>query len=46
MERNDKTPTDSTPQNADDIFGYMANQVKIIGDIVGPTTPPDDWQCI
>jgi prevent-host-death family protein len=28
---------------ADDIFGYMAGKVKIVGDIVGPVTPTEDW---
>jgi hypothetical protein len=27
----------------DDIFGYMAGIVQIIGDIVGPITPLEDW---
>jgi prevent-host-death family protein len=30
--------------NADDIFGYMAGKVKIVGDIVGPITPLEDWE--
>jgi prevent-host-death family protein len=30
--------------NADDIFGYMAGKVKIVGDIVGPVTPREDWE--
>jgi prevent-host-death family protein len=30
--------------NADEIFGYMAGKVKIVGDIVGPVTPPEDWE--
>jgi prevent-host-death family protein len=29
----------------DDIFGYMAGRVKIVGDVVGPITPPKDWEC-
>ena len=29
---------------ADDIFGYMTGKVKIVGDIVGPITPPEDWE--
>ena len=29
---------------ADEIFGYMAGKVKIVGDIVGPITPPEDWE--
>jgi prevent-host-death family protein len=28
----------------DDVFGYMAGKVKIVGDIVGPVTPLDDWE--
>ena len=28
----------------DEIFNYMAGKVKIVGDIVGPVTPPDDWE--
>jgi prevent-host-death family protein len=28
--------------NAGDIFGYMAGEVKIVGDIVGPVTPVED----
>jgi prevent-host-death family protein len=31
-------------KNGDDIFGYMAGKVKIVGDIVGPVTPPGDWK--
>jgi prevent-host-death family protein len=29
---------------ADDIFDYMAGKVKIVGDIVGPVTPFEDWE--
>lgn len=31
-------------KQADDLFGYMAGKVKIVGDIVGPVTPLDDWE--
>jgi prevent-host-death family protein len=34
-------PAPSTPE---DIFGYMAGKVKIVGDIVGPVTPLEDWE--
>ena len=34
------------PDPADDVFGYMAGKVKIIGDIVGPVTPLKDWESI
>ncbi len=30
--------------NADDIFGYMAGKVKVVGDIVAPVTPLEDWE--
>ena len=32
------------PCAPDDILGYMAGKVKIIGDIVGPVTPLEDWE--
>jgi len=31
-------------KSADDVFGFMAGKVKIVGDIVGPVTPMDDWE--
>lgn len=31
-------------KQADEIFGYMAGKVKIVGDIVGPITPLEDWE--
>ncbi len=31
-------------QTADDVFGFMAGKVKIVGDIVGPITPLADWE--
>jgi prevent-host-death family protein len=30
--------------HADDIFDYMAGKAKVVGDIVGPVTPPEDWE--
>jgi prevent-host-death family protein len=27
-----------------DIFGYMAGKVKIVGDIVGPVIPLEEWE--
>lgn len=32
------------PRDHEDIFGYMAGKVKIVGDIVGPVTPIEDWE--
>ena len=34
-------PALSAPE---DIFGYMTGKVKIVGDIVGPVTPLEDWE--
>lgn len=28
----------------EDIFGYMAGKVRVVGDIVGPATPLEDWE--
>ena len=30
----------------DDIFGYMAGRIKIVGDIVAPATDPDEWEVL
>jgi prevent-host-death family protein len=32
------------PSASEDIFGYMTGKVKIVGNIVGPVTPLDDWE--
>ena len=32
-------------KRGEDIFGYMAGKVKIVGDIVAPVTPLEDWEC-
>ena len=32
------------PVAPEDVFGYMAGKVKIVGDIVGPITPLEDWE--
>ena len=32
-------------KRTDDIFGYMAGKVKIVGGIVGSGTPLEDWEC-
>jgi prevent-host-death family protein len=29
---------------AEEIFGYMAGRVRIVGDVVGPITPLEDWE--
>jgi prevent-host-death family protein len=31
-------------KRTDDIFGYMAGKVKIVGDIVGPVPASEDWE--
>jgi len=32
------------PSPPDDIFGYMAGRAKIVGDIVSPIIPLEDWE--
>ncbi len=32
------------PNPPDELFGYMAGKVNIVGDIVGPVTPSEDWE--
>ncbi len=32
------------PKQSDEVFGYMAGKVKVIGDIVGSVTPLEDWE--
>ena len=31
-------------KQVDDIFDYMAGKAQVVGDIVGPVTPPEDWE--
>ncbi len=30
----------------DNIFGYMAGKAKIVGDIISPATPMEDWDAL
>ena len=30
----------------DSIFGYMAGKAKIVGDIISPATPLEDWDAL
>jgi prevent-host-death family protein len=32
------------PARPEEVVGYMAGKVKIVGDLVGPVTPLDDWE--
>jgi prevent-host-death family protein len=32
------------PGAADDVFGYMKGKVRILGDLVAPITPAEDWE--
>ena len=34
-------PVDSQP---DDFYNFMKGKVKIVGDIVGPVIPPEEWE--
>lgn len=36
-------PTDSKPQ---DIFGCLKGQIEIVGDIVSPVVPLEDWEVL
>jgi len=46
MEQNEKLPTEpSTDDLSDDMFGYMAGKVRIVGDVISPITPLEDWEC-
>jgi prevent-host-death family protein len=31
------------PQEKDSIFGFMQGRGKIVGDIIEPVFPPEDW---
>ena len=48
MQHKEKSSIDvpSAEDVGNDIFGYMAGKVKILGDVVGPITPVDDWECM
>ncbi len=34
-------PVEATPRN---IFGCMVGTAEILGDLIAPTTDPDDWE--
>jgi prevent-host-death family protein len=36
-------PADNQP---DDIFGYLKDKIKIMGDIESPSTPLEDWDAL
>jgi prevent-host-death family protein len=33
-------------QENDDIFGFMKGKFEIVGDIVSPVTPLEDWEAL
>jgi len=33
-------------QTSDDIFGALRGTMKIVGDIVSPAVPLEDWECL
>ncbi|HLK04272.1 MAG TPA: type II toxin-antitoxin system prevent-host-death family antitoxin [Candidatus Acidoferrum sp.] len=33
-------------QENDDIFGFMKGKFEIVGDIVSPVTPIEDWEAL
>ena len=36
-------PADEKDGKKDDIFGFMAGKIKIVGDVVAPAFSPEDW---
>ncbi len=36
-------PLEKTKETLDDIFGFMRGRMKIVGDIVSPIIPAEDW---
>ena len=36
-------PADEAPK---DIFGCLADRIEILGDIVSPVIPPEDWEAL
>jgi len=33
-----------TEKSGEDIFGYLAGKATILGDIISPITPEEDWE--
>jgi prevent-host-death family protein len=33
-------------EKAPDVFGCLAGKIEILGDIVGPVTPLEDWEAL
>jgi prevent-host-death family protein len=33
-------------EEPDDVFGFMADRGKILGDVVGPVVPAEEWECL
>lgn len=31
---------------SDDVFGFMAGEFRIVGDIESPVVPPEDWEIL
>jgi hypothetical protein len=48
MDQEEKSSSKATSAEGvgDDIFGYMAGKVTIVGDVVGPVTALEDWKCM
>jgi prevent-host-death family protein len=46
--RNGKPVVKVVPIKAgsDDLFGFMAGEVKIVGDIESPVVPPSQWNAV
>jgi prevent-host-death family protein len=33
-------------ENPDDIFGFMKGKLEIVGDVLAPATPSEDWETL
>jgi hypothetical protein len=49
-ESNESGPKDGRvipiEQENDDVFGFMKGKFEIVGDIVSPVTPLEDWEAL
>jgi antitoxin (DNA-binding transcriptional repressor) of toxin-antitoxin stability system len=36
-------PADAAPK---DIFGFLKGRVEIVGDILAPVVPPEEWEAL
>jgi len=34
------------PEDSDDPFGIMKDEIEIVGDVLGPAIPAEDWESL